>query len=58
MNHTRFRWVDRAVAVVTLLAVILGWSYGYGKLSQKVDDLSRRVERIEMKIFDPPAAGK
>ena len=50
--------MDGGTAAVIVLVVIniAGVAYSYGKLSQKVSDLCRRLERVE-KIFNNPKEG-
>ena len=42
--------------IVLVVINIAGVAYSYGKLSQKVSDLCRRLERVE-KVINSPEEG-
>ena len=47
------------IGILTLIVVNIGAvAYSYGKLSQKVSDLCRRVERIERQSHCEPEVEK
>ncbi len=52
--------MDGGTAAVIILVVIniAGVAYSYGKLSQKVSDLCRRLERVEKVINNPEEGDK